>query len=453
VTAELTDVCPEDFLRAGAVFGQVAEQLTTGMAQCRQSASVEWQGPPGQAYQQDLEELSSDLGKVQRAFDSACDALLAYARSLVDVRDLAVRARSLGAQAEQLEALRMTPYFLGGAELQGPVTPEQERLQAQSRVLYEAALRAESTASTRLAGQLRGLAADAPRTSGGQRFNRGVANFAKGADEQVQGTLAMVGHAYLSLPLLGTAQEREVSRQALKQELLAMAQPWLGIEAMLQQLRDGEYAHVGGSLSAGLFMRKLGVIGGKKLDTFGTLDDLPSPVLRAMYVAGHGPDLEATAVWLEQHAQATFTAELERLQSVALPDVEDLIANGANLMLQEAHGGHTLLKHVGRDIDILRRRQREEPDHTGAPVAKSTFRSLVEAQEVVAEALEANQEELRAWVADPDPPTRPFRATLSQSAGLVLDKSGHLSAGRTAVLVLRRNPDGTTRIISAYLES
>jgi hypothetical protein len=451
VTAALTEVCPEDFSRAGAIFGQVAERLTGTIAQAHRSAEVDWVGPPGQAYRHDLDQLVADLRRIQRAYDSACDALVAYSRSLVQVRDLAVRSASLAAQAASLEQQRMIDAAYLPIVIH-PMTAEQERLQLQSRLLSEAADRVEYSASTSLAIQLRDLADDAPRLSGWQSANRSLGSFGTGVGQQIAGGLSLAANAYLGIPGVGDSASREAAREALKQEALAMVQPWLGIEALLRQLGDGQFAKVTGTLSAGLVLRKLGPVS-KKNEFFGTHDDLPRDVLRSMYDLGHGPDLAATSLWLEQHAQREFVVELERLQKLPLPGVEELIAQGGNLLLQEGRGGHTLLKHVGRDLDFLIRRQAREPDRLGHTVAKSSFVDLHAAQTAVAHVLADRAAELRKWAALSTPAPLRLDGPLGQPAGLVLNIRGQAVAATRGIVVLVRNHDGSIRIATAYLEA
>jgi hypothetical protein len=231
-----------------------------------------------------------------------------------------------------------------------------------------------------------------------------------------------------------------------------MVQPWLGIEALLRQLGDGQFAKVTGTLSAGLVLRRSSLVS-KKNEFFGTHDDLPRDVLRSMYDLGHGPDLAATSLWLEQHAQREFVVELERLQKLPLPGVEELIAQGGSLLLQEGRGGHTLLRHVGRDVDFLHRRQAREPDENGFAVAKSSFLDLNEANRVVASVLSDQAGRLREWAEGAKAKPLRLEAPLAEPAGVMVDGYGHVVEARQAVVVLARNRDGNFRILTAFVES
>lgn len=447
MTAALTDVCPEDFLRAGAVFGQVAEQLTGTIAQAHRSAEVDWIGPPGQAYRHDLDQLVTSLRRIQRAYDGACDALVAYSRSLVQVRDLAVQAAALASQAASLEQLRMidATYL---PILIHPMTAEQERLLVQSRILSEAADRAEFTASTRLALTLRDLADDAPHLSGWQSANRSAGRFGAAAGQQIGAALSMVGNASLSAPFIGDAASRDAARQELKQNALAMAQPWLAIEGLLKELGDGRFAQVSGSLAGGLLMRRWGATG-KKVDLFGTHDGLPEQVMLAMR-RGIDPNLPAVKGWVLAHEQDALGDLFETLQKAALPDVEGLIKNGADLLVHEARGGHTLLKHIGRDAEFLRRRSQLEPDGKGAPTSKSSFLSLDEAERVIAGGLATGAGTLRSWAAGTEKRIR-LVEPLATPAGLLVNLHGQVVEAERLVMDLVRNSDGSVRLVTAFV--
>ncbi|MCW2601524.1 MAG: hypothetical protein JWM02_3353 [Frankiales bacterium] len=443
----LRDVCPEDFLRAGAVFGQVAEQVSGASSQARHSAEVRWVGRPHQQYQQQLGGLVRDLTRIQRAYDDACDALFAYSRALGAVRDLALQADLIAAQAEDMHQAR--DLDLGMNVFYAPITLAEQALVDRARLLRIEAEDQEQVASARLAATLRALADDAPHLSCWTSMSRFVADAAQGAGDQVKGVADLAEDAFLSIPMVGDARSRAASRKQLREAAASMAQPWLAIEDLLQELHDGEYGYASGSLAGALVLRKAGARG-KKLDIFGAHDDMHLGVLGAVRRAGAGADLAATERWVAQHAQREFLDELTRLQHVPLPPVDDLIANGADLMLQEAHGGHTLLRHVGRDVEFLRWRQVQETAKAG-PTGKSTFVHIDEAERVVAQALASGAEDLRSW-ANGSKPSYTLRMPLPSSAGLLVNGLGDAADAEVAVLRLAHAQDGSIRIVTAYVE-
>jgi hypothetical protein len=70
------------------------------------------------------------------------------------------------------------------------------------------------------------------------------------------------------------------------------------------------------------------------------------------------------------------------------------IRRGAiRLATEEAAGGHTIARHVGRTEEQLRARLLQEPRIPAA----TTFRALREAERVVGEALRANKEAIKVW--------------------------------------------------------
>jgi hypothetical protein len=70
------------------------------------------------------------------------------------------------------------------------------------------------------------------------------------------------------------------------------------------------------------------------------------------------------------------------------------IRRGAmSLAAEEATGGHTIARHVGRTEEQLRLRLMQEPRIPAA----TTFRNLGEAERVVAEAMRFNKEAIKTW--------------------------------------------------------
>ena len=187
---------------------------------------------------------------------------------------------------------------------------------------------------------------------------------------------------------------------------------------------------------------------------FGTHDRLPEPVLLAMR-RGVAPDLPAVAGWVLEHEQKAFGAMLERLQSVSPPGAVELIRNGADLLVQEAHGAHTLLKHIGRDADFLRRRQALDAREAGSSVMpdRSSFLSLDEAERAVAAALHDGDANIQRWLTTAADKTFLLKTSLREPAGLLVNAYGQVVTAQQAVLQLIRRPDGSFRIHSAYVGS
>lgn len=113
------------------------------------------------------------------------------------------------------------------------------------------------------------------------------------------------------------------------------------------------------------------------------------------------------------------------------------IRRGAiSLVAEEAAGGHTIARHVGRTEAQLRARLAAEP----RLVAASTFRNLKEAETVVASALRANSASIKTWASSASVgQTKAF----SYSAGKVIGEgvvrsSGQLQNMSNMVVVVRK---------------
>ena len=302
----------------------------------------------------------------------------------------------------------------------------------------------------RVALQLRELARDAPGSSAWTSAGRFASQFAQGASDQIEGTASMVGDVWGSVPLVGTAQERAAARRRFWEDAKALAQPWLAIEDALSRLADGKYGYLGGSLSAAMVLRTRGARG-KIVAKYGAHDALPLDVLWGLKRGGYGDgDLASIRKWVETRAQKHFVSELLRLEQVPLPSLEEMIASGhVDLMLQEAHGGHTLLRHIGRDIDFLRMRQDTEPGRRG-PISKSSFLDIDEAERVVTDAVGDGQGEIRTWLRG-DQPELELHVELRTPAGLLVAPRGWLSDATEAIVRIVRVGDGSMRVVSAYV--
>jgi hypothetical protein len=113
------------------------------------------------------------------------------------------------------------------------------------------------------------------------------------------------------------------------------------------------------------------------------------------------------------------------------------IRRGAvSLAAEEAQGGHTIARHVGRTEAQLRARLVEQP---GIPAA-STFVTLEQAEQTVAAAVRANSSAIKAWAAGAGPgQTKAFSYTSATVVGQgVVRSTGQLTQMKNAVVVLRK---------------
>ena len=123
-----------------------------------------------------------------------------------------------------------------------------------------------------------------------------------------------------------------------------------------------------------------------------------------------------------------------------------------DLSQDEAAGGHTLSKHVGRTDDELRQRLEREPNITAA----STYTDRETAERVVGTVLEQNRDKIARWLSRP-----------GRHPNLVLDYDGDPAhaIGRTlrrgentpqpcshAVVILRWRGDSEYYVLTSYPE-
>lgn len=110
---------------------------------------------------------------------------------------------------------------------------------------------------------------------------------------------------------------------------------------------------------------------------------------------------------------------------------------GISLAAEEAAGGHTILKHVGRTEAQLRARLAAE---TRIPAA-STFRTLAEAERHVSAAMRAHRAGIEAWAKTARVGGRPFTAVYQANVSVgegVVRATGQFQQMTRLTVVLRR---------------
>jgi hypothetical protein len=135
-----------------------------------------------------------------------------------------------------------------------------------------------------------------------------------------------------------------------------------------------------------------------------------------------------------------------------LRDLRNTAAAGVrrDLNADEARGGHTIARHVGRTDAQLRERLAQEPI-----AAASTYTDLATAERVVGLALRRHAARLEAWEAREGPRPNlvlPFAAPNQPPIGRVLLRAAPAPVdARAAVVVLRWRPDGSY-VLTSYPE-
>jgi hypothetical protein len=142
------------------------------------------------------------------------------------------------------------------------------------------------------------------------------------------------------------------------------------------------------------------------------------------------------------------------LESQAEPRVSQSLAPGEtpyDLARDEARGGHTLSKHVGRTDDELRERLLRERNIAAA----STWTDRAMAEYVIGEALRAERGRLESWMRRGYP-----RANLAlhYDAGRAIGRSLRRGEDRAvdatqAVIVLRADGPDSFYVLTAYPEA
>lgn len=113
------------------------------------------------------------------------------------------------------------------------------------------------------------------------------------------------------------------------------------------------------------------------------------------------------------------------------------IRRGAiSLAAEEAAGGHTIARHVGRTEAQLRIRLAQQPNIPAA----STFRTLQEAERAVAAALKANKEAIKIWATSANPgQAKAFTYEAGRVIGQgVLRSTGQMTNMSKMVVVVRK---------------
>lgn len=444
----LSDARPEDLLRCGAVLGQVAEQVALVGARTRRTTGCTWRGRAGSEYDDQLAWIGHRLDAVERAYDQACDVLVAYSRELAHARELAVLADALDQRAATDRAAEL---WVGG--LASSLAGDAEASSGRAERLRAEAVELEAVAARRTAVVLDQLVGEAPRSKPGGRALRAVDDTVRGFVGGVAGGIAGLGamawDAMTAVPGVGSAHSRRAHRDDLVQQAEGLVQPWLAVEQFLAQWRAHHRGAAIGELGAGLLMRRTHA-GSKEGARFGFLDDMHEPVLRAVYRGGRA-DTAMDEAWLLERAQQRWDADIERLRHLPPATVEHLVEGSVDLIHSEALGGHVIRKHIGRDWEFLRARQAANARFANDLPPMSVFHDLAEAQAAISLALQANRSQILAFVETSDAVLR-VATKVERRVGDVLGSDGVPWLGdRYAWVELRRTADGGVYVHTAFL--
>lgn len=385
-----------------------------------------WRSPSSRDYVGQLTRLARDLDAVGRSHAEAAEVLATYVRTLEEAQERARYAERLAAQGAERSA---------GWAAQRAVGPDPGGAlsDAARRTLHEAEA-LERAAAQRAAARLRELAAAAPAQGWTSKVLRPLEDAAVTAVNGWRGApdaaAALAGAAWSAGPWTDDEGEQREGRAALAEA----ARVW---EGWLDAGRDAVNGRPGlalGALAGGRLPRiKNGGDGG-------FLDGVDEDLLTIKDVGD---------AWDQAHAAKALQDRIVSLRDVPLPGVEALLRGEVDLAHHEARKGHTILKHVGKRLEVLQARLDLETD--GDPRAfRSTFPDLATAEDLVRRALLDNARSIRRLHLRPDKDTSAFTLHLNEPLGTVMRADGSVTEGRSVRVVLAKE-SGEIRVDTAYL--
>ena len=446
--SSLTAARPEDVLRCGVILGEAAEQIRSAVTLSRRSSQVTWYGPTGTAYQHRLSRLTGKLDRAGSAFAEAGDVLIAYSRALAEAKELAGQAEVLFGAAEvaAVNALHAGPLGLPDPVAALPAGQLQRRA---SQVLAQAEA-VEADAARRAALVLHALAGEAPDEGAGTAVSRIVDDVGTSLAAQVDGVVAIGRSSWHSLPGVGRDDQRALSRHQVLQAAKQLVQPWLAVEQLLDNVRDGRPGLAAGTVLGAALTKKVAPLGESAVPLFKGHQFAPK-FLRGL------PDgalviREHAEAWAQAHEAKAFQDSIAQMRAQASIDGRsavppDWLDRPLDLRQHEASGGHLLLKHVDARIELLQWRLWLEKKAT----VRSTFNGVDEAQLLVEDFLRDHKDELRDFAASARQ-IETFKVPLAAKHGTSLAKDGTVSNGETLRIKFRRHEDGSVYILTAMID-
>ena len=411
---------PYDVGRLALLMQELAERSGDAAQRADRARSVCWSGVAAEAYKQGLTEAAARLRAAQEAHAAAGMALLRYAGQLEDAVATAHNAQTLQQQADRQRAAETWPT--------GPYPSDVPRLQAAR--LDDEARTYEATSAARAAATLREQAARAPAAARGTGTMRFLGDLADAGNAAIVGPFELAALGVRALPGIGDGQDRAALGSALKDSVKV----WEPFQDAWADLRGGRPGRGTGTL--------LGIAAARGRGRLPQVAD-PARIKQHGYLAG----VREGQLTVDDAEVAWELAHREQLRRVAprppLPPVSDVLAGHASLVAQEAHGGHTLDRHVGKSVAFLRLRQSLEGG------SKSSFPNPNVAESAVAQALRQRHGDIVAFLAGRDE-SAIIAAPLPHPLGTVVNRRGEVRAGSVVVIRLIRQEDGLL-IHSAWL--
>jgi len=294
------------------------------------------------------------------------------------------------------------------------------------------------------AAALDDLTYQAPKAPGGAGVSRFLADVGTSVTGQVVGAATLGADLVRSLPFVGADDNRAKARHDSLEAAKAMAQPWLAVEQMLQQLESGRGGLAAGAAVGAVVTHKVDLPLLDKTKLFkghslapGFLRGLPQGALSIP---------EEVRAWTTAHEVKEFEDQIAERRSAGTPLSKDWMSDALDLRQHEARGGHTLLKHAGSSIDRLQWRLNLESGDV-----RSTFADVQEANSLVSGVLQAHRSMVLVFTKGKDPRLL-LELPLVNPRGVVLDQAGLLSRGRSVRVVLRRDSMGEVYVYTAMVD-
>lgn len=441
---------PGEVGQCGLQLGILAEDVRAAHRGTAAAELAGWRSASALRYGSRLADLRQRLGRISDVYDESGELLLSYARSLAEAQELAQRGRAMEDAGSQLSAVRAmtTPPAAQGPDA-GVALREQGR-----RLLAEAE-GAERAAASRVALGLRDLADSAPAPRSGTGWHRFVDDLFTSAGDALVAVAHLPGQLVTAANTAADALSFGSRATKARHDVAALVDEFLhSYEAVEGWWNDG---HRAGAAVGGL----AGIVGPGKA---GLIHHLPgrrpwpdsryinqrlTPEGRPDYLFGirEGEltvdDLDEA--WLQAHAEKPLRDRIHGKKSLQLPDVSSLTSGSIDLELQEAHGGHTISRHVGvRDLLLSVRIRLETAGRRKA--ARSTFPDLETAERLTSMALRDSPgcaEKLRHYLATvkQGDPLLSIRLHLDHEVGRVMNKDGVIQPGNEVVVWLDKRDD------------
>lgn len=433
----LLEADPVAVRRAAAALDGTAEEASRLGRQLDRQRPPCWRSPSNRDYVTQLSALGGRVDRIVRSHDEAAEVLAAYARVLEEAQDRARYARSLHEEGARRSA-QWAAQAAAGPDPGWALTSAAERTQQEATTL-------ERAAAVRTAGRLRELAASAPEQDLTSKVLRPLEDVAVTTVEGVRGApagfAALTGAAWSAVPgFHGESEQREG-----RATLAATARFW---EGWVEAARDAAAGRPG--LAAGAFAGGLP----KRISTIA-----PDPSREKVggFLAGIKEGRltvdDIDEAWDQAHAARSLQDRILEMRARPLPDIEQLVTRPVDLALHERSGSHTILKHVGASIEMLRARIALE----GSPARpvrtpRTTFPDLATAEELVGQALAEHADLLRDWAADASSKTIDLPSTaLPSPVGTVVHPGGPITTGTQVNVTLVKDGDGF-RILTAFID-